>query len=197
MIKCKQAYFKKVEELERIEANNQQVTIKIQPDEDELTVSIPVLSTFRSLKMISLDDGAASDMSTERKLKIRTSPIWSRRESIHHPCSASRSDSNTLEIPTSRSQDNSNNNTPKRSGTRSKSKFASPLLQKHKSSESPLNKLVKGIPDSFPETRGSIPLNLKNGIQAMTNIVFKFENTNKLKLFAEGLNFYLEILINF
>ena len=137
--------------------------------------------------MVSLDDGAASDMSSERKLKIRTSPIWSRRESIHHP--GSRTDSNTLEIPTSRSQESSNTNTPKRGGTRSKSKFASPLLQKHLSSESPLNKLVKATADSFPsESRGSIPQNLKNGIQAMSHIVFKFEN--KLKLFAEGLNYF-------
>ena len=134
--------------------------------------------------MISLDDGAASDMSTERKLKVRTSPIWSRRESIHHPSTGSRPDSNTLEIPTSRSMENSNANTPKRGAARSKSKFASPLLQKHLSSESPLNKLVKPASFHSENMKGSIPQTLKNDIQELSNIVFKFEN--KLK-FPEGI----------
>jgi len=171
LIKDKQAYIKKQEESQKIMCRTVD-TLQIP------LVNIPNIVSPRPGRLLSLDDGDVSDLSSERKKRKSVfnppTTIWIRRASVGNPGFQSKL---VLGTPTDDKGEDDN-----RRGNRVLSKFASPMLAKHNSAvDSPIttakltiNKFEKGV-----MIKGRIPIELKEAMLNISQVTFRFEDRLK------------------
>ena len=159
---------KKVEEVEKIGYGTTVIKKSfIDPSIPSIILPNLKLPCFRSLKMISLDDGDCSDVSADRK--TRNSARWSRRGSTENPLKRP----SLLAIPSNNEEWSCS---PPQKHSRPLSRFASPLLPKKTSSDFAFDNLVRKA--SIQKT-GKIPKELLEAISKVSLISFKYEGNEK------------------
>jgi len=168
LIKYKQSYIKKLEA--------QKLTCRTLDTLQIPAINIQPMSSGRTNRLLSLDDGDISDMSSERKKRKSvcsgSSTIWLRRASVGNPGLESK-----LVFGTPREEKREEDEAKKvQIGL---SKFASPMLKKNLSTGSPgsgvaVNKFERGI-----VIKGKIPMDLKMSMLDISQYSFRFEDRLK------------------
>jgi len=153
---------KKLEEVQRIGYGTTIIKRSLN-DPSVPAIILPNLKLpgFKSLKMMSLDDGDASDVSTDRKHRTRNSARWSRRESLGNPLKRP----SFLNIPVCNEEFSCS---PPKKTSRPLSRFASPLLPKSTSNDF-------GYENFSVRKRGKISNELLKELQRISKTSFKFE----------------------